>query len=77
MKSYKELKIQLSEKDDHEYDYEGEMTKNQLKGIMMHAKSMYDMLEDNTNLPEWVQAKVTLASDYIQTAADYMAAENE
>ena len=77
MKTYKEFKVQLSEKDNYEYDYEGDMAKNQLKGIMMHAEQMYKMLEDNTNLPEWVQAKVTLAADYIQTAADYMAAEKE
>jgi hypothetical protein len=33
------------------------------------------MLEPNTDLPEWVQSKVTLAYDYMQTAADYMATE--
>lgn len=58
-----------------EYDYEGDMTKSQLRSILFNAKRMHDMLEDNTNLPEWVQSKVTLAEDYISTAANYMQGE--
>jgi hypothetical protein len=33
------------------------------------------MLDDNTNMAEWVQSKITLAADYISTIADYMMAE--
>jgi hypothetical protein len=62
-------------KDSREYGYEGEMVISQLKGIMNHAKQLHDMLEPSTDLPEWVQSKVTLAYDYMQTAADYMATE--
>jgi hypothetical protein len=62
-------------KDPREYGYEGEMVMSQLKGIMNHAKQMHDMLKPDTDLPEWVQSKVTLAYDYMQTAADYMATE--
>ena len=62
-------------KDPREYGYEGEMAMSQLKGILMHAKQLHDKLEPDTDLPEWVQSKITLAYDYIQTAADYMATE--
>jgi hypothetical protein len=62
-------------KDPREYGFEGEMVMSQLKGIMNHAKQLHDMLEPSTDLPEWVQSKVTLAYDYMQTAADYMATE--
>lgn len=62
-------------KDSREYGYEGEMVMSQLKGIMNHAEQLHDMLEPNTDLPEWVQSKITLAYDYMQTAADYMATE--
>jgi hypothetical protein len=62
-------------KDPREYGYEGEMAMSQLKGIIMHAKQLHDMLEPNTDLPEWVQSKITKAYDYIQTAADYMSTE--
>jgi hypothetical protein len=58
-----------------EYDYEGDMAKSQLRSIMTNAKRMHDMLEDNTNLPEWVQSKITLAEDYVLTAANYMEGE--
>lgn len=62
-------------KDSREYGYEGEMVMSQLKGIMNHANQMHNMLKPDTDLPEWVQSKVTLAYDYMQTAADYMATE--
>jgi hypothetical protein len=62
-------------KDPREYGYEGEMVMSQLKGIMNHAEQMHNMLKPDTDLPEWVQSKVTLAYDYMQTAADYMATE--
>lgn len=62
-------------KDPREYGFEGEMAMSQLKGIMQHAKQLHDMLKPDTDLPEWVQSKITLAYDYMQTAADYMATE--
>ena len=64
-----------SEADAGEYDYEGDMAKSQLRSILHNAKMLHDMLEDNTNLPEWVQSKITLAEDYILTAANYMRGE--
>ena len=62
-------------KDPREYGFEGEMAMSQLKGIMQHAKQLHGMLKPETDLPEWVQKKLTLAYDYLQTAADYMATE--
>jgi predicted RNA binding protein YcfA (HicA-like mRNA interferase family) len=62
-------------KDSHEYDYEGEMALNQLDTIMRHAEYLKDMIKPDTNLPEWVQAKITLATDYIQTSCDYLTSE--
>jgi len=58
-----------------EYDYEGDMAKSQLRSILANAQRLHDMLEDQTNLPEWVQSKITLAEDYILTAANYMEGE--
>jgi hypothetical protein len=62
-------------KDDHEYGYEGEMVISQLKTMMRRADELMKMLKPDTDLPEWVQSKITLAQDYVQTAADYMASE--
>jgi hypothetical protein len=58
-----------------EYDYEGDMAKSQLRSIITNAQRLHDMLEDTTNLPEWVQSKITLAEDYVLTAANYMEGE--
>lgn len=80
MKELKKEEVEVTEAikdaaDVGEYDYEGDMVKSQLRSILSNAKRMHDMLEDKTNLPEWVQSKVTLAEDYILTAANYMEGE--
>jgi len=62
-------------KDPKEYDYEGEMAKNDLHIITMHAERISELLDDDTNMPEWVQSKLTLAKDYMQTISDYLCAE--
>jgi len=64
-------------KDPGEYDYEGDMAKNNLKTICRASGEMADMLDENTNLPEWVQSKITLAEDYISSAYNYMMSEAE
>lgn len=62
-------------KEKQEYDYEGDMAMSQLKSIIANAQRIHDMLGRDTNLPEWVQSKITLAEDYITTAANYMQGE--
>jgi hypothetical protein len=62
-----------SEGVDHgEYDREGDMAKEQMHTIMSAAKELHSILRDEENLPEWVQKKITLAKEYIDTARDYM-----
>jgi hypothetical protein len=62
-------------KEKQEYDYEGDMAMSQLKSIIANAQRIHDMLERDTNIPEWVQSKITLAEDYISTAANYLQGE--
>jgi predicted RNA binding protein YcfA (HicA-like mRNA interferase family) len=62
-------------KDPREYDYEGDMAMSQLRSMIFNAEDMMDLMEENTNLPEWVQSKITLAEDYISTAANYLRGE--
>jgi len=68
-------RMKSEEKDEQEYDYEGDMVKSDLRSIMANAQRIIDMVEDNDNLPEWCQSKVTIAEDYISTVANYMTAE--
>jgi predicted RNA binding protein YcfA (HicA-like mRNA interferase family) len=62
-------------KDPREYDYEGDMAMSQLRSLVFNAEDIMDLMEENTNLPEWVQSKITLAEDYISTAANYLRGE--
>jgi hypothetical protein len=66
------VKQVIEAKDKGEYDYEGDMAMSQLRSIMHNAQQINDMLKPNTNMPEWVQSKITLAADYISTCADYL-----
>lgn len=62
-------------KDETEYGYEGDMAISQLKSLMRNSNQLLGMLKPETDLPEWVQSKITLAEDYITTAANYMMSE--
>jgi hypothetical protein len=63
--------------DSGEYDYEGDQARDQLNTIVRAARRLDGLLDDNENMPEWVQMKVTLAADYIDTAADYIESNQE
>jgi predicted RNA binding protein YcfA (HicA-like mRNA interferase family) len=62
-------------KDAREYDYEGDMAMSQLRSLVFNAEDLIELMDENTNLPEWVQSKITLAEDYISTAANYLRGE--
>lgn len=51
---------------------EGEMAKGQIAVMCHNIEELKDMIEDEDDLPEWVQNKLTLANDYIETIKDYM-----
>ena len=55
-----------------EYDREGDMAKDQLRTIDSAAEELYAIINAEENRPEWVQKKITLAMDYIDTARDYL-----
>lgn len=63
--------------DPNEYDREGDMAKTQLQTICRNAEDLIEMMDDDTNLPEWVQAKIVKAEDYITTVRDYLQSEKE
>ena len=76
MKKFRELSEAIKDKFDiGEYDQEGDMAKSDLRSILANAKRVHDMLEDDDNLPEWVQSKITKAEDYMSTVANYLESE--
>ena len=68
------LKGLHKEAKDHEYS-DPHMAVNQLRTIMTNTEELLGMLGDTTDLPEWVESKITLAEDYIMTVANYMRSE--
>lgn len=68
---------EADDKDPGEYDDEGVMMKDKLDIIMDACDEMYDIVEDDENLPEWVQDKVTKAADYIDSARDYLMSQKK
>ena len=63
--------------DKAEYDEEGKMMKDQLDIVMDAADEIYDMVDDDDNLPEWCQNKITKAADYIDSVRDYMMSQDK
>jgi hypothetical protein len=61
-----------------EIDDEGGMIMSQLDTIENAVTRLRSVVGDpKMQLPGWVQSKVTLATDYIDTAADYMTSKTE
>ena len=63
--------------DTGEYDREGDMAKSQLTTAADAANELRSILDSDENLPEWVQAKITKAVDYLDTARDYMKSKEQ
>ena len=53
-------------------DYEGGMAKSQMLKMKNYAKALCDMIDDETQLESWVQAKLTKASDYMSSVYHYL-----
>jgi len=52
-------------------DHESTMAKGELKDLISNASKLYSMIEPGTELPGWVSAYITLASDYMHSVAEY------
>ncbi len=53
-------------------DHEPEMIRNQLKTVGRASKRIVKHSRKKDNFKAWVQSKITKASDYLDTAADYL-----
>ena len=56
-------------------DGEGKMADSQLNRIADLAVMIDEMVDDDTNLPEWVESKITKAQDYMSAVMNYMKGE--
>ena len=53
------------------------MAKNALRTIIRNAKGLHDMLADDENLPEHIQANLVKAEEAVVSARDYIESEKE
>ena len=61
-----------------ELDDEGSMAMNQLDEIEHYLGMLKKVIKDpNMQIPGWVQSKITLAADYLNSSALYMSSKNE
>jgi hypothetical protein len=60
-----------------EYDQEGDMAKDELLTVIRSARRLIGMLDNDDNMPEWTQKKITKSADYVDTASDYISSQKE
>ena len=74
----KDMQVALPEPDAPDYlgddgmDYEGGMAKSQMLKMKKYAVALCDMIDDESQLESWVQAKLTKASDYMSSVYHYL-----
>lgn len=51
---------------------EGSMAKHDAMECAEDAQAVADMINETDNLPEWLEAKITLAADYMNRVKDYL-----
>ena len=51
---------------------EGRMLKGQLLSMIANAEKLYHMIDENDQFEDWVQAKITMAEDYVNAAYSYL-----
>lgn len=72
LKQLEEALTQIQKYQMDEPDHEGEMAKSQMLKTMKYAADIMNMIDDTTNLPAWVQSKLTKIADYIGAVKHYM-----
>ena len=68
------VNVEPMEEDKHKG--EGSMARSQLARAGEIAHMLEKMIGDDTNLPEWVESKVTKAQDYLSSVLNYMRGED-
>jgi hypothetical protein len=58
----------MPEEKDHEYS----MARSELKTAISAIKRLQQKMKGEGNIEAWIQSKITKASDYLDTAADYL-----
>jgi hypothetical protein len=63
--------------DSGDHNPDGEMAQKQLDNMRDNVSRLCDVVTAETDLPAWVSSKITMAADYLDTVADYLAAKDD
>ena len=73
MKTFTTFLKEASGNDADNYDeFRGQMARTQLMSTADKARELAMEIKADTQLEAWVESKITLAEDYIQTVYDYL-----
>ena len=53
-------------------DHEASMAKAEIRDMLKNGADLYKDIKDGQELPGWVSAYITLASDYIHSVYEWM-----
>ena len=56
----------------HGHDHEASMADAELKDLISNASKLLNIIKPGDELPGWVSAYITLASDYMHSVAEHM-----
>lgn len=63
--------IKLKAGPGEEFDFEGYMVRTQLRRMKAQAEELISLIKVDEQFPAWMQAKVTLASEYMDGVYDF------
>ena len=66
---YRKKKYQY---ESHHDKKEGKMAKYDAKEIAQDSIAVFKMIDKDMDLPEWLEAKITKAADYMNSVKDYL-----
>jgi len=68
-----QMKKKTKAKNESHHDRkEGKMAKYDAKEIYQDAQDVFKMIDAESDLPEWLEAKITKAADYMNSVKDYL-----
>ena len=67
-----EVNVEEEVRDLDHSDHEGSMAKSQLRRAAKYSQQLEHMIRETDDLPEWVESKITKASDYLGSVYHYL-----
>jgi hypothetical protein len=68
----KYLKSPIEHKGDHHFDGETEMAISSLLNMAERIGEILEVIQTPTELPAWVQSKITIAEDYVESVSSFL-----